>query len=155
MPGLGPTPSCRSPQRCPPPRTVHALIPMSTIIYLVSHLPHEEIEVGEVGGRGEGELDHHIIGTMGEGVGEDEAGSSGDEHNQEKERDYETTTYLVLAKVKSMHRVDAFANSPGVCRKLVEGIGSLSGWRKRVHQKKTETHWKIIEGSRKDCRESG
>ncbi|RZS22725.1 hypothetical protein BHM03_00055547 [Ensete ventricosum] len=66
---------------------VHALIPMSTIIYLVSHLPHEEIEVGEVEGRGEGELDHHIIGTMGEDVGEDEAGSSGDEHNQEKERD--------------------------------------------------------------------
>ncbi|RWV77642.1 hypothetical protein GW17_00061506, partial [Ensete ventricosum] len=29
-----------------------------------------------------------------------------------------------LAKVKSMHRVDAFGNSPGVCRKLTEGIGN-------------------------------
>ncbi|RRT39045.1 hypothetical protein B296_00032295 [Ensete ventricosum] len=71
----------------PPPRMGHALIPMSTIIYPVSHLPHEEIEVGDAGGRGEGELDHHIIGTMGEDVGEDKAGSSGDEYNQEKERD--------------------------------------------------------------------
>ncbi|RZS04578.1 hypothetical protein BHM03_00034932 [Ensete ventricosum] len=32
---------------------------------------------------------------------------------------------------------------------LVEGIGSLLGWRKGVHQKKTETRRKIIEGSRK------
>ncbi|RWV83111.1 hypothetical protein GW17_00055331, partial [Ensete ventricosum] len=35
-----------------------------------------------------------------------------------------------LAKVKSMHRVDAVGNSPGVRRELVEGIESLSGWRK-------------------------
>ncbi|RRT44718.1 hypothetical protein B296_00014576 [Ensete ventricosum] len=45
-----------------------------------------------------------------------------------------------------MHRVDAFGNSPRVCRKLVEGIGSLPGWRKGVRQKKTETHRKIIGG---------
>ncbi|RWW48796.1 hypothetical protein BHE74_00045100 [Ensete ventricosum] len=38
-------------------------------------------------------------------------------------------------------------------RKLVEGIRSLLGWRKRVHQKKTETHRKIVGGSRKACRE--
>ncbi|RWV84854.1 hypothetical protein GW17_00053401 [Ensete ventricosum] len=43
-----------------------------------------------------------------------------------------------------MHRVDAFGNSPGVCRKLAEGIGSLSGWRKGVRQKKIETRRKII-----------
>ncbi|RZR94375.1 hypothetical protein BHM03_00023068 [Ensete ventricosum] len=43
-----------------------------------------------------------------------------------------------------MHQVDAFGNSPGACRKLAEGIGSLSGWRKRVRQKKTETHRKIV-----------
>ncbi|RWV87470.1 hypothetical protein GW17_00050529 [Ensete ventricosum] len=53
-----------------------------------------------------------------------------------------------------MHRVDAFGNSPGVCRKLAEGIGSLSGWHKRVRQKKTETRRKIIGGSRKACRDS-
>ncbi|RRT35175.1 hypothetical protein B296_00017316 [Ensete ventricosum] len=49
-----------------------------------------------------------------------------------------------LAKIKSMQRVDAFGNSPGVCRKLAEGIGSLLGWRKGVRQKKIETRQKII-----------
>ncbi|RRT31253.1 hypothetical protein B296_00054218 [Ensete ventricosum] len=49
-----------------------------------------------------------------------------------------------LAKVKSMHRVDTFGNSPGVCRKLVEGIGSLPRWRKGVRQKKIETRRKIV-----------
>ncbi|RWV83044.1 hypothetical protein GW17_00055400 [Ensete ventricosum] len=53
-----------------------------------------------------------------------------------------------------MHRVDAFGNSLRVCRKLTEGIGSLSGWRKGVRQKKTETHRKIIGGSRKAYRDS-
>ncbi|RRT55625.1 hypothetical protein B296_00047846 [Ensete ventricosum] len=53
-----------------------------------------------------------------------------------------------------MHRVDAFGNSPGVCRKLIEGIEGLSGWHKRVHQKKTETRQKIVDGSRKACRDS-
>ncbi|RWW03343.1 hypothetical protein GW17_00033503 [Ensete ventricosum] len=33
------------------------------------------------------------------------------------------------------------------------GIGSLPGWHKGVHKKKTETHRKIIRGSRKACRE--
>ncbi|RZS20838.1 hypothetical protein BHM03_00053403 [Ensete ventricosum] len=60
-----------------------------------------------------------------------------------------------LAKVKSMHRVDAFGNSLGVCRKLAEGIGSLPGWCKGVRQKMTETRRKIVGGSRKACRESG
>ncbi|RWW00588.1 hypothetical protein GW17_00036445 [Ensete ventricosum] len=60
-----------------------------------------------------------------------------------------------LAKVKSMHRVDPFGNSTGVCRKLTKGIGSLLGWCMRVRQKKTETRRKIIGGSRKACRESG
>ncbi|RWV87133.1 hypothetical protein GW17_00050909 [Ensete ventricosum] len=54
-----------------------------------------------------------------------------------------------------MHRVDTFGNSPGVCRKLTEGIGSLPGWRKGVRQKKTKTRQKIIVGSRKACWESG
>ncbi|RWV93987.1 hypothetical protein GW17_00043515 [Ensete ventricosum] len=58
-----------------------------------------------------------------------------------------------LAKVKSMYRVDAIGNSPGVHRKLIEGIGSLLGWRKGVYQKKTETRWKIVKGSRKACHE--
>ncbi|RWV94331.1 hypothetical protein GW17_00043131 [Ensete ventricosum] len=53
-----------------------------------------------------------------------------------------------------MHRVDAFGNFLGVCRKLAEGIGSLSGWCMGVRQKKTETRRKIIEGSRKACRDS-
>ncbi|RWW57113.1 hypothetical protein BHE74_00036120 [Ensete ventricosum] len=55
-----------------------------------------------------------------------------------------------------MHRVDAFGNSPGVCWKLVEGIRSLLGWRKRVRQKKTETRRKIIGGcqSMRDRRKS-
>ncbi|RRT44112.1 hypothetical protein B296_00013593, partial [Ensete ventricosum] len=46
---------------------------------------------------------------------------------------------------------DAVGNSLGVHQKLVEGIESLLGWRKRVHRKKTETRWKIIGGSRKAC----
>ncbi|RRT45730.1 hypothetical protein B296_00054903, partial [Ensete ventricosum] len=50
-----------------------------------------------------------------------------------------------------MHRVDAVGNSQGVCRVLVESIGSLPGWRKGVRQKKTETCRKIIGGSRKAC----
>ncbi|RWV95780.1 hypothetical protein GW17_00041562 [Ensete ventricosum] len=54
-----------------------------------------------------------------------------------------------------MHRVDAFGNSPRVCRKLTESIGSLPGWCKRVRQKKSETRRKIVGGSRKACRESG
>ncbi|RRT70057.1 hypothetical protein B296_00000602 [Ensete ventricosum] len=52
-----------------------------------------------------------------------------------------------------MHRVDAVGNSPGVHRKLVEGIGSLPGWHKGVRQKKIETHRKIIGGSRKAYQE--
>ncbi|RZS02526.1 hypothetical protein BHM03_00032606 [Ensete ventricosum] len=60
-----------------------------------------------------------------------------------------------LAKVKSMHQVDSFGNSPGVYRKLTEGIKSLPGWRKGVRQKKIETHRKIVRGSRKACQESG
>ncbi|RWW61568.1 hypothetical protein BHE74_00031371 [Ensete ventricosum] len=34
-----------------------------------------------------------------------------------------------------------------------ECVGSLSGWRKGVRHKKTETRWKIVGGSRKVCRE--
>ncbi|RZR73418.1 hypothetical protein BHM03_00023853 [Ensete ventricosum] len=52
-----------------------------------------------------------------------------------------------------MHQVDAVGNLPGVRRKLVEGIGSLLGWCKGVRQKKIETRWKIVEGSRKAYRE--
>ncbi|RWW07505.1 hypothetical protein BHE74_00024794 [Ensete ventricosum] len=51
-----------------------------------------------------------------------------------------------LARVKSMHSVNAVRNSPGVHRELADGIGSLLGWRKGVHQKKTETHRKIVGG---------
>ncbi|RWW37372.1 hypothetical protein BHE74_00057531 [Ensete ventricosum] len=54
-----------------------------------------------------------------------------------------------------MHRVDAFGNSPGVYRKLAEGIGSLLGWHEGVHQKKTENRRKIVGGSRKAYQESG
>ncbi|RWW75101.1 hypothetical protein BHE74_00016891 [Ensete ventricosum] len=54
-----------------------------------------------------------------------------------------------------MHRVDAVGNSPGVRRKLVEGIESLPGWHKGVRQKKIETHRKIIEGSRKAYQDLG
>ncbi|RZS23743.1 hypothetical protein BHM03_00056725, partial [Ensete ventricosum] len=43
-----------------------------------------------------------------------------------------------------MHRVDVVGNSPRVRRELVEGNGSLLGWRKGVRQKKIETRWKII-----------
>ncbi|RRT40535.1 hypothetical protein B296_00008018 [Ensete ventricosum] len=48
-----------------------------------------------------------------------------------------------------MHWVDTVRNSPGVHRELAEGIESLLGWRKGVHQKKPETHRKIVGGSRK------
>ncbi|RWW80196.1 hypothetical protein BHE74_00011477 [Ensete ventricosum] len=43
-------------------------------------------------------------------------------------------------------------NSFGI-RQGAEGIGSLPGWRKGIHQKKNETHKKIIEGSRKAYRD--
>ncbi|RWV94904.1 hypothetical protein GW17_00042512 [Ensete ventricosum] len=52
-----------------------------------------------------------------------------------------------------MHRIDAVGNLPRVRRELAEGIGSLLGWCKGVHQKKIETHRKIIGGSRKAYRE--
>ncbi|RWW42619.1 hypothetical protein BHE74_00051810, partial [Ensete ventricosum] len=48
---------------------------------------------------------------------------------------------------------DAVGDSPGVRRELVEGIGSLPGWRKVVRRKKTETRRKIVGGSRKACRD--
>ncbi|RZR84941.1 hypothetical protein BHM03_00011860, partial [Ensete ventricosum] len=70
--------------------------------------------------------------------------------------DREITTIRGLARVKSKHRAgsdDVVGNSPGVRRELVEGIGSLSGWRKGVRRKKTKTHWKIVGGSRKACRD--
>ncbi|RWW22568.1 hypothetical protein GW17_00013227 [Ensete ventricosum] len=44
-----------------------------------------------------------------------------------------------LAKVKSMHQVDAVGNSLVVRRELVEGIRSLPGWCKGVRQKKIES----------------
>ncbi|RWV96572.1 hypothetical protein GW17_00040701 [Ensete ventricosum] len=53
-----------------------------------------------------------------------------------------------------MHQVDAVGNSPGVRRKLVEGIGSLPGWHKGVRQKKIETHRKIIGVAEKLTRSS-
>ncbi|RWW11030.1 hypothetical protein GW17_00025389 [Ensete ventricosum] len=58
-----------------------------------------------------------------------------------------------LTGVKSMHRVDAVGNLPGVRWELAEGIESLLGWCKGVLQKKTETHRKIIRDSRKACKE--
>ncbi|RZS00933.1 hypothetical protein BHM03_00030715, partial [Ensete ventricosum] len=51
-----------------------------------------------------------------------------------------------------MHWVDTVGNSPGVRRELVEGFGSLPGWRKGVRQKKTVTRQKIVKGRRKACR---
>ncbi|RRT31424.1 hypothetical protein B296_00056838, partial [Ensete ventricosum] len=70
-------------------------------------------------------------------------------------KDMDSEEHHRVAKVKSMHRVDAFGNLPGVCRKLAKGIGSLSRWRKGVCQKKNETRRKIIGGSQKAYRESG
>ncbi|RWW42425.1 hypothetical protein BHE74_00052026 [Ensete ventricosum] len=46
-----------------------------------------------------------------------------------------------------MHRVDAVGNSPGMHWKLAKGIRSLLGWPKGVHQKKSKTRRKIVEGS--------
>ncbi|URE23007.1 hypothetical protein MUK42_16204 [Musa troglodytarum] len=42
------------------------------------------MEVGEIRGKGEGELDHHVVGAVGEGVGKDEVGGDGDEDTQEE-----------------------------------------------------------------------
>ncbi|RRT45749.1 hypothetical protein B296_00045524 [Ensete ventricosum] len=44
-----------------------------------------EVMVGETGGKGEGELDHHVVGMTGEGTREDEVGDSRDDDPQEKE----------------------------------------------------------------------
>ncbi|RRT49311.1 hypothetical protein B296_00046514 [Ensete ventricosum] len=48
---------------------------------------------------------------------------------------------------------DAVGNSLEVRWELAEGIGSLLGWRKGVHRKKTETRRKIIGSIRKAFRE--
>ncbi|RRT40463.1 hypothetical protein B296_00003448 [Ensete ventricosum] len=53
-----------------------------------------------------------------------------------------------------MHWVDAVGNLPGVRRELAKGIGSFLGWHKGVRKKKTETHRKIIRGSRKAYQDS-
>ncbi|RRT62284.1 hypothetical protein B296_00006765 [Ensete ventricosum] len=50
---------------------------------------------------------------------------------------------------------DAVGNLLGVFWELVEGVGSLLGWCKGVQQKRTKTHWKIIKGSQKACRDLG
>ncbi|RWV79838.1 hypothetical protein GW17_00058971 [Ensete ventricosum] len=50
---------------------------------------------------------------------------------------------------------DAVENSLGVHRELAEGIRSLLGWCMGVYRKKTETHQKIIGGSRKTYQELG
>ncbi|RWW01432.1 hypothetical protein GW17_00035527 [Ensete ventricosum] len=45
----------------------------------------EETKVGEVGGRGERELDHYIIRTMGGSIRENEVEGCGDENDKEEE----------------------------------------------------------------------
>ncbi|RRT37726.1 hypothetical protein B296_00047281 [Ensete ventricosum] len=50
---------------------------------------------------------------------------------------------------------DVVRNSPGVRRKLAEGIGSLLGWRKGVRQKKIESRRKIVKDSRNAYRDLG
>ncbi|RZS21952.1 hypothetical protein BHM03_00054668, partial [Ensete ventricosum] len=66
------------------------------------------------------------------------------------------------AKVKSMHRVDTFGNSPEVCRKLAESIGSLLGWRNsddmmgsrwKFARRFTEGIRKLDGNAKGDCRE--
>ena len=44
-----------------------------------------EVEVGELRGIGEGELDHHVIEAMGGSTREDNVGGGEDEDAQEKE----------------------------------------------------------------------
>ncbi|RRT37437.1 hypothetical protein B296_00030673 [Ensete ventricosum] len=56
--------------------------------------------------------------------------------------------------VRRLGESELLGNSPGVRRELAKGIGSLPGWRKGVHQKKTKTRRKIVGGSRKACRDS-
>ena len=44
-----------------------------------------EAEVGEARGKNEEELDHHVVGAMGGGIGEDKMGGGGDEDTQQEE----------------------------------------------------------------------
>ncbi|RWV95864.1 hypothetical protein GW17_00041467 [Ensete ventricosum] len=44
-----------------------------------------EVEVGEGGGKGEGELDYHVVGTMVGSVGEDKVEGSRDENTQDED----------------------------------------------------------------------
>ncbi|RWW40645.1 hypothetical protein BHE74_00053920 [Ensete ventricosum] len=44
-----------------------------------------EAEVGEVGGKCEGELDYHIVDVVGGSAGEDKVGGGGNEDTQEEE----------------------------------------------------------------------
>ncbi|RRT35336.1 hypothetical protein B296_00052518, partial [Ensete ventricosum] len=55
-----------------------------------------------------------------------------------------------LAKVKSLHRVDAFGNSPGVCRKLTEGIEM--GSRQKFARRFAEGIEKLVGNAKGDHR---
>ncbi|RWW30615.1 hypothetical protein BHE74_00015813 [Ensete ventricosum] len=46
----------------------------------------EETEIGEAGGESEGQLDHHVIGAVSGGAGEDEVGGNRDKDAQEEEK---------------------------------------------------------------------
>ncbi|RWV92379.1 hypothetical protein GW17_00045254 [Ensete ventricosum] len=67
-------------------------------------------------------------------------------YNQEVEN-------LALMAIEDEYGFRGIGNSPGVRRELAERIGSLLGWCKGVRRKKIETRRKIVEGSRKACRE--
>ncbi|RZS02408.1 hypothetical protein BHM03_00032457 [Ensete ventricosum] len=68
--------------------------------------------------------------------------------------DHQRKTVRLVAGEAGGCSDDAVGNSPRVRRELAEGIGSLPGRRKGVRRKKSETRRKIVEGSRKACRES-
>ncbi|RWW05752.1 hypothetical protein GW17_00030957 [Ensete ventricosum] len=56
----------------------------------------KETKVGETRGKGEGELEHHVIGTTIEGAGKKKVRGNGDEDAKENNRDQETIVCLVL-----------------------------------------------------------
>ncbi|RZR92414.1 hypothetical protein BHM03_00020692 [Ensete ventricosum] len=90
-----------------------------------------EVEIGEAGGRGEEELDHHVISATGGGAREDEVGRSGDEGAQEDKKG------LGDHYVPSIELVDAHPPETGLeAPELVVNMGEATCIQRSTRQQR-------------------
>ncbi|RWW43896.1 hypothetical protein BHE74_00050389 [Ensete ventricosum] len=61
------------------------LVEEERVVEIVATDECEETDVGEAGGEGEGELDHHVVGPMGGSARADKVGGGGDKGAEEEE----------------------------------------------------------------------